>query len=121
MIKTHPNIFKLGKVKDSKVYDMFRDFEEIKKEIEEAHPTANFMWGQCMLFHLELKRRFPDAKCLFSSNHVVTEIDGSVWDWSGCLWFSPKSEPYMYDRYLNRIEEFLDEECNTDPSRRNKL
>lgn len=86
------------------------DFAQIKKAIEKQYPDAKFMNGQCMVFAIELKRCFPDAKILFNNDHFVTLIDGSLWDYNGKMFFNEHDEPALFLNAMQRAEEFL--ECS---------
>jgi hypothetical protein len=39
--------------------------------------------GGCIRFHFLLRELYPDARCYYNSNHVITNIDGRFYDWSG--------------------------------------
>ena len=91
-------------------FNIHNDFEEVKAIIVEDHPDADFMNGQCMLFHLELTRYFKDCICFLSNDHVVSLIGGSLWDFTGVLFWSKNDEPKILNNYKIRTEKFLFEE-----------
>jgi hypothetical protein len=89
-------------------HPIWDNFEDIRDEISGQYADADFMNGHCMLFHLELKRRYPEATPIFNVEHVMTVLGGGVWDHSGCVWFTQEIEPTLYDRYLKRELEYID-------------
>lgn len=58
-----------------------------------------FMNGGCYQFYIFLKVFFPNAKPQINSkrNHIVTEINGNIYDIKGCV----KKEGYTY---LNKAD-----------------
>jgi len=51
----------------------------------------------CFTFHLELKRKFPFAKAWYDGGHVLTEIDGKMYDKTGvCLY--PLNDAAQFER-----------------------
>ena len=39
--------------------------------------------GSCYHFYLILKEVFPDAKCWYDQDHIITEVDGKFYDITG--------------------------------------
>lgn len=58
----------------------------LRDEVEGAIADALAKWGKainCFTLHLELKTRFPRAIMWASPDHVMTEIDGLMFDRDG--------------------------------------
>lgn len=66
-----------------------------------------FTMGNCFHFHLSLKAFYPDAEAYDCEGHVVTKIDGKLYDITGEV--DPKSGNYIpidreiEKRYMERI------------------
>jgi len=62
--------------------------DETSERVETAIKEFKVKWGDninCMNLHLELKNRWPRAQFWRDDGHVLTEIDGMLFDQSGIL------------------------------------
>lgn len=53
--------------------------------IRESFPASITVYtrGSCYQFYLILKEVFPEAKCYYDSNHVITKIGNNFYDITG--------------------------------------
>lgn len=67
---------------------------EIINQVVEVAPSVN-----CFYLYTQLKFYFPEARCWGSQDHVVTEINGSLYDKTGYLYRRMEAGDQVYDSY----------------------
>lgn len=80
---------------------------QIRDNVETAISEAIAKWGEninCFTLHLELKRAFPGANMWGSEDHVLTEIDGLMFDAKGlqftrCILNDPSQIKKCFNRW----------------------
>lgn len=62
------------------------------RELVQGDP-APYLQGRCFAVFDHLRQRFPQARALYGNGHVVTLIDGCVYDARGLLFHPLGWEP----------------------------
>ena len=75
--------------------DAHKKGEEIKAHIKlivSRNPEIN-----CFSLYLMIRRLYPAAIAWYNNDHVITQIDGSMYDRRGCIMYDfAKLEPEQY-------------------------
>jgi len=60
---------------------------KVISEIRDSHSEMVniFSYGSCMNFFCILKTIYPEAKCYYDINHVITKIDNNYYDITGLV------------------------------------
>ena len=76
---------------------MIEDVRLAIYEINQELPQYDFQSGDCFLFFLALKQRFPEAVPYYDGDHVYTMIAGRLWDSKGLAMYPMESEPRIFE------------------------
>lgn len=77
-------------------------------ELRNSHPeqVEIFNRGSCLNLFCMLRVLYPEARCYFNVNHVITEINGKYYDINGLVTniksFVPFNEVYRGTKRTNR-------------------
>lgn len=74
--------------------------QEVRRIVEECGKDV-----QCYRFHLLLKERFPEAVALYTGNHVLSLIGGSLWDKNGLYAYPVDGEPRVKEKLIEAMEQ----------------